>query len=263
MKLDYKGIISTIAGQVGTNCVYTASHNAAGYLIVTAVTSGTSTTIPQYAKILAGTNFVNTGLVITEPKLSQTPAHTITSASSSTISSNAVTLTFNCTGIMDWVDASTVVIAGMTPSTYDGTYVMTGVTGNTAFTVSKTLNGTNGAAGLPTATAFGTAIMTISNTVTGLYKTNLTSAIASQSTLTFTAPNIVPSGTKAISVSNSTTSPVDIMFYNPVSKVLESVCLPSGTPTRLSYFDIPTAVYSSTAVSGTSFNKAVFWTVYQ
>jgi hypothetical protein len=263
MKLEYEGVISAIAGQVGSDSVYTASHTATGYLIVTALSSGTSATIPQFAKILAGTNFAGTGLVIIEPKLQQTPAHTITSASSSTISSNAVTLTFNCTGIMNWVNGSTVVIAGMTPSTYDGTYVMTGVTTNTSFTVSKTLNGTDGAAGLPNATAFGTAIMTISSTITGLYKTNLTSAIGSQTNLTFTAPNIVPSGTKAISVFNSTTSPVDIMFYNPVSKVLESVCLPSGIPTRLSYFDIPTAVYASTAISGTSFNKAVFWTVYQ
>lgn len=265
MKLGYLGAVSTIAGQVGTTSVYTASHNSNGYLVVTALTSGNSTTIPQFAKILAGTNFAATGLVITEPKLTQTPAHPITGAVSSTILGNAVTLTFTSTGYMNWIAGASVTISGVTPDSYNGTYTIASATNNTAFTVSKSYPGTNGAAGLPNATAYGTAVMAITNAITGLYATNLTSTINSANDITFTAPNLVPVGTQAISIFNSTTTPLDVQFYNRKSKLLETIALPNGVPTRLEYLTdgFRSAIYSSTAVAGTSFNKAIFWSVRQ
>ena len=263
MKLYLKGSLGTLAGQVGTNSVYTASHHPSGYLVVTALTSGNSTAIPLYARILAGTNFVNTGLIITQPKLTQTPAHAITAATSSTINSNAVTLTFTCTGIMNWVNGSTVVISGVTPSTYDGTYTMTGVTANTAFTVSKPLTGTDGAAGLPAATAFGTAVMTITNAVTGLYKTNLTSTITSATDLTFSLPNLIPAGPQAISIFSTTNTVADLAYYNPFTGVQETIALPTGIPQRLGMLEYNTALYSATSISGNAIAKAVYWGVTQ
>lgn len=261
MRLTLKGSVATLAGQVGTDCVYTASHSPAGYLVVTAVTSGTSTAIPQYARILAGTGFVNTGLVITQPKLTETPAHPITNATSSTISSNAVTLTFTCTGIMNWVNGATVVIAGVTPSTYNGTYTIVTPTGNTQFTVSKSLTGTNGDPGLPTATAFGTAVMTISNAVTGLYKTNLTSNITGANNLTFTIPNLIPAGTEAITVFSGANTIVDFTLFNTLSGLQEQMALPAGVPQRLSglYPNAFPALYSSTAFSGNAVTKVLYW----
>ena len=259
MRLTLKGSVATLAGQVGTNAVYTASHNPAGYLVVTAATNGAA--IPQYARILAGTNFVSTGLVITQPKLTETPAHPITVATSSTISSNAVTLTFTCTGYMNWVNAATVVIAGVTPATYNGTYTITGVTANTAFTVSKPLTGNNGDPGLPAATAFGTAVMTISNTITGLYKTNLTSTISSAADLTFTIPNLIPAGTEAITVFSGANTIADFSLFNPVTGLQEQMALPAGVPQRLSalYPNAFPALYSSTAFSGNAVTKVLYW----
>lgn len=262
MNLHYKGFVGTLAGQVGTNSVYTASHNPNGYLVVTALTSGASTTIPAFAKILAGTNFASTGLVITEPKLGNTPQHAITVATSGTILANAVTLSFTCTGYMNWVNGASVTITGVTPSSYDGVYTLGNPTSNTSFTVSKTYVGEDGSPGLPNATGFGTASMVISNAVTGLYKTNLLSTIASTTDITFTGPNIVPAGSNAVVITTASGTLGDFMYYNPVTKVLESICLPVNTPQRIGILGgsfIAPAVYGSTAVSGTSINKILFY----
>lgn len=263
MTLSLKGKITALAGQVGTNSVYTASHNPNGYLVVTAVTSGTNVVIPQYSKILAGTNFASTGLVITLPKLTETPAHPITAASSSTISSNSITLTFTCTGYMNWVNGSTVVISGITPLTYNGSYAITGTTTNTAFTISKRLNGTDGSPGLEPASAFGTAVMTISDEVTGLYKTNLTSTISTQTNLTLTGPNLIPLNTTAMTVFTASGTVGDFTLFNSTSGLLEDMALPVGIPERITSLVPNTSIYGSTAFSGTSINKVIFWTLSQ
>lgn len=261
-KLSYKGFINAVAGTF-TGGAVTASHNNNGYLVVAAIASG-SVPIPQFSKILAGTNFSATGLVITLPKLTATPNHAITVATSGTIFENAITLSFSCTGYMSWVNGASVTITGMTPDGYNGTYNITGVTSNTAFTVSKSFNGDDGAAGLANGTVFGTASMVISSTHLGLYKTNLTSTIPSASNLTFTLPNFIPAGTQAISIFSTTALLADIMFFNKVSNQLESIALPTQEPYRMNYFSpdrVGEAIYESTAVSGTSFIKAIFWAV--
>lgn len=264
-KLSYKGFLNAVAGQVGADNVYTASHNLNGYLVVSTLTSGSvGVSIPQYAKILSGTNYVATGLVITLPKLTATPNHAITAASSSTITSNAITLSFTCTGYMNWINTTSVTISGVTPIAYNGTYTTISVTGNTGFSVSKAFTGTNGDPGLAAATTFGTATMAITDIITGLYRTNLTSTIASQTNLTFTIPNVIPANTQAISIFSGSALLADVMFFNRVSNQLESIALPTQTPYRLDYFQpggVGVALYASTAVSGTSFIKSIFWGV--
>lgn len=259
-KLSFKGFINAVAGQVGSNSVYTASHNAFGYLIVT-VNTGTTAAIPQYAKILTGTGL--TGLVITQPKLTATPNHAITVATSSVITNNATTLTFTCTGYLNWVTGEDVTITGMTPAGYNGTYAITeDFTSNTSFQVSKTLNGANGDPGLGAPTSLGTASMVIESTNLGLYKTNLTTDIGSAN-LTFTLPNVIPENTQAISLFSGSALLADVMFFNKTTNQLESIALPTQEPYRLDYCSnkVGAAIYASTAVSGTSFTKAIFWAV--
>ena len=259
-KLSYKGFINAVAGAFANTV--TASHNNNGYLVVTAMT-GSVIPIPQFSKIFNGTNFSATGLVITLPKLTATPNHTITAATSAAIVDEAIILNFTCTGYMNWVQNASVTITGMTPAGYNGTYTILDVTSNTAFTVSKSFPGNDGASGLANGGPYGTASMVISAAHTGLYKTNLTSAIT-QADLTFTLPNFIPAGTQAISIFSTTALLADIMFFNKVSNQLESIALPTQEPYRMNYFSpdrVGEAIYQSTAVSGTSFIKAIFWGV--
>lgn len=257
-KLSYKGFINAVAG-THTGGAITASHNSNGYLVVT----GGGASIPQFSKILAGTGFNTTGLVITLPKLTATPNHVITGATSGNIVDDLIILTFACTGYMNWLGGASVTITGMTPAGYNGTYNITGTTNNTAFTVSKSFPGANGDPGLASSTVSGTASMAISNAVTGLYKTNLTSGIVSAGDLTFTLPNVIPENTEAISLFSGALLLADVMFFNKTTNQLESIALPTQEPYRLDYCSnkVGAAIYASTAVSGTSFIKAIFWTV--